>query len=143
MNRCPPLALPPPPAPRVELTRAELDEITEQLSQLDRAELESARQATAPALLDAPEQLSLPFDLPARGALLCSLARSKATRERERAHTIVRTALEQHGSTVPTAAALGVSERWIQTLIKHNPALCQGLALRKPGRPPTPKDDSP
>jgi hypothetical protein len=140
VNPCPPLALPPPPAPRVELTRAELDAITEQLSQLDRAELESARQAKAPA---PPEQLSLPFDLPARGALLCSLARSKHQRERERAHTIVRTALEQHGSTVPTAAALGVSERWIQTLIKNNPALCQGLALRKPGRPPTPKDDSP
>lgn len=120
-----------------ELSRVELDAIEEQLEQLDRAEQDAARpRAPKPE----PEQLSL-FEPPEpRGALLCALARSQLDDERARAHATVRRSLELHGSTIPAAAALNVSERWIQTLIKHHPALCQGLTLRKPGRPPRTND---
>lgn len=130
------------PRPRkrpAELSRVELDEIAEQVEQLERAERDAARPRAPPP--PEPEQLSL-FEPPEpRGALLCALARSQLDDERARAHATVRRSLELHGSTVPAAAALNVSERWIQTLIKQHPALCQGLTLRKPGRPPRTNDN--
>lgn len=136
---CPPLPLQI-PTPRADLSPRELDELTYQVEQLDRAELAARARPAKPE--PEPEQLSLLLDVhDARGALLCALARSTLEHERTSAHTIVRRSLELHGSTIPAAAALNVSERWIQTLIKQHPALCQGLALRKPGRPPKDHDD--
>lgn len=127
-----------PVIPRPYLTPAELDEIAYQLDQLDAP---SRPQRKEPTTNPSPEQLSLaPIAYEPRGALLCALARSPLDSERATAHEIVRRSLELHGSTIPAAAALSVSERWIQTLIKRNPALCQGLSLRKQGRPPTPPE---
>lgn len=70
-----------------------------------------------------------------KGALLTALARSSNESERAQAHAAVRAAIARTGSTITAAHELEVSARWLQLLVKRAPALCQGLAVRRRGRP--------
>lgn len=70
-----------------------------------------------------------------KGVLLTALARSPHELERTQAHAAVRAALARTGSTTTAALELEVSARWLQLLLRRTPALCQGLTVRRRGRP--------
>lgn len=118
------------------LTQSELLEIDEQLELLERGATTPAPKATP---TPEPEQQTLTLEVAeAKSFALFALFRSPLESERKSAFAIVRRALERTKNPVAACKELGASERWIQTLIKNNPSLCQGIeGLKRPGRPRT------
>jgi DNA invertase Pin-like site-specific DNA recombinase len=70
------------------------------------------------------------------GKVLLALLGSLDRAEREDARRAIRAALKEHHSTTRAAAALGISARTVQRILREQPQL-RPAGLRQPGRPPT------